>query len=193
MSAQSLPPIVAVIGGKGSGKDTAADYLAQKIGGSRFSTSTWLREYVKESGVSNEELYKAEERLRGERGWDFFVDEALKLPGRPVVISGLRLVEALDRVHQEGGVVIHIEADRQLRHKRVIARKRPGEVVAPVWVDNYVSKRVEAGGPPREQLTEKADYVIDNNGSSEQLRSQLDRLIQLLLTRAGPHSVAQAS
>jgi dephospho-CoA kinase len=176
---KKTPHMWAVIGGKGSGKDTAADYLAEKLNGSRLSTSVWLREYVDRSANPAQRRHEAEADLRKERGPGFFIDEALKLPP-PVIISGLRTLEALARVRNEGGVIVHIEADRQTRHQRVIQRARPGEIIAPVWVDNYVSKRVEQGGPTRDQLTAQAEHVIDNNGTLEELHARLDELVKKL-------------
>jgi dephospho-CoA kinase len=171
-------PIWAIIGGKGSGKDTVADYLTEKLHGHHFSCSAWLRKYGESLPEPKKMLWEVDLQLREERGVNYMVDIALEeAGGKPLIISGLRWLEPLDYVRELGGAIVEVDVDLETRHQRAIKRERPGEVIAPVWVENYVKPYGDHGAPTREMLKAKADVVIDNNGVLEDLFPQVDQLI----------------
>lgn len=171
-------PIWAIIGGKGSGKDTVADYLTEKLHAHHFSCSAWLRKYGELLPAPKKMLWEIDIQFREERGDNYMVDIALEeAGGKPLIISGLRWLEPLYYVRELGGVIVEVDVDLETRHQRAIKRERPGEVIAPVWVENYVKPYGDHGAPTRQMLKEQADYVIDNNGALENLFPQIDFIL----------------
>lgn len=131
--------IIGISGTNGSGKDTAGQTLADRHSYLFVSVTDLLRAELNRRGmpVEREHLRALSAEWRREYGLAVLVDRAIeeynRLKGRyvGVAIASLRNPYEADRIHELGGVVIWVDADPQVRYRRIQnnaeARARAGE------------------------------------------------------------------
>lgn len=122
--------IIGLAGTNGSGKDTVGQFLADEHGYCFVSVTTLLRDELKqrEITVDREHLRALSAEWRREFGYSVLVDRALasfeeadKSRYVGLVLASLRNPYEADRVHELGGTVAWIDADPQVRYRRVQA------------------------------------------------------------------------
>ncbi|MDB5165986.1 MAG: hypothetical protein JWM37_58 [Candidatus Saccharibacteria bacterium] len=125
---------IGIAGTSASGKDTAADHLAE-LGYLHVSTAEIIRQEAQRL-YGNEDQYvlrKVGHELRQRQG-----PAATCLLGlsrymeqrhlyRGVVISGFRAVAPAQAIRDVGGVLLAIDAPPEIRYQRQVGRARPGE------------------------------------------------------------------
>ncbi|HYE60206.1 MAG TPA: AAA family ATPase [Candidatus Kapabacteria bacterium] len=165
-----------------SGKGTAAKYLEEKHGASTYRFSTMLRDALDRFYLphTRDNLIKISEILRGTFGEDLMAKtmagDVEKDPNPLVVVEGIRRmadIEYLKRI--PGFVLVEIGADPKIRYDRLIQRSENAD---------DKTKTYEAFLQDHERSTEKsipevlthATEHVDNNGSMEDLHTQLDTL-----------------
>ncbi len=121
--------IIGLSGTNGSGKDTVGQMLAERHNFLFVSGSDLLREEARRRGwpVEREQLRTISAEWRRESGLGVLIDKAVELfnaePGKydGVVIASLRNPGEADRVHELDGIVVWVDADPQVRYKRIQA------------------------------------------------------------------------
>jgi len=176
--------IFAFSGSMASGKDTAAEYLKQKYQASTYSFSTNLGRALKifYLDYNRDNLIKISECLRTTFGEDLFAKAMAKDAENDesdlVVVSNVR--RAADIAYLKllpNFVFIKITADPKIRYERLIKRTDK--------TDDY-NKTYEQFLQDHERSTELsilevcklATESIDNNGTLEDLYTQLDNLVK---------------
>ncbi|NTU43903.1 MAG: dephospho-CoA kinase [Chlorobiaceae bacterium] len=201
--------VVGVSGGLGCGKSTVCSYLSE-LGCALFESDR----VAKELQISDSGVIEGMRELFGDAVYRHDAGGALALDRKAVasvVFSSPEKLEALNRlihprVYREFRKGV-LEAERT--GKRIMVKEaailfesgghRDVDVVVVVAadMDRRIHRAVEKGMGtreeimqriamqwPQEKLTEKADYVIWNNGSREELKKETERVFQKLLTLA---------
>jgi cytidylate kinase len=131
--------IIGLAGTNGSGKDTAGHILAEYHGYLFVPVTELLRNELRRRKlpVTRENLRMVSAEWRNELGLGVLVDKAVadwqiaKDIYKGVVISSLRNPGEADRVHALDGTVIWIDAEPEVRYKRIqanaVSRGRAGE------------------------------------------------------------------
>jgi dephospho-CoA kinase len=119
--------LIGISGTNGSGKDIAAELLAEKYDFLFITVTEMLRAECRKRGieVSRENLRMVSAEWRREGGLAVLVDKAVeqfkpdeqKYTG--LVVASLRNPGEALRVHELGGTVMWMDADPQIRYKRI--------------------------------------------------------------------------
>lgn len=166
---------IAIIGQARSGKDTVAKYLVKKYGYTEFKFSTGIHDVInlirgeQKSYKQRKELQEVGQGLRKALGADIWIDYTLrKIPDylSRVVISDCRQENEYHRLKAEGFIFIEVISDREIRVQRMQGKQ-----------DKF---QVEDLDHETEQIHIKGDYIIQNNGSLDELYTQIIDLGRVL-------------
>lgn len=126
-----LPEIIGISGTNGAGKDTFAIVRREQEGAEHVSLSDILRRELALHQIppERENLMALSRRWREESGdygvlatrtiQRYIVDKAAKLTVSGLSIVSIRHPEEASRIHEAGGRVLWIDADPELRYKRI--------------------------------------------------------------------------
>jgi dephospho-CoA kinase len=191
--------IIGLAGTNGSGKDTAGHILAEYHGYLFVPATELLRNEVRRRKlpITRENLRMVGNHWRHELGVGVLVDKAVadwqvaKDIYKGVVISSLRNPGEADRVHALGGTVIWIDADPQVRYKRIqanaVSRGRADE-------DNrsykqFLAEEAAEMNPPAGNdaatldmngVKDRSDIILDNTDENiPAFRTSLEKFLGL--------------
>lgn len=129
--------IIGISGTNGSGKDSLGELLSKEYKWLFVSVSDILRKELKHRGeaIERKNLRRLSAQWRSQMGLGVLIDKAVleferqnghqKFNG--LAIASLRNFGEADRVHELNGKVVWVDADPQVRYKRISARVRSDE------------------------------------------------------------------
>lgn len=166
-----------------AGKGTAAGYVEEKHGGKKFSFSTCLRDVAKRMHLeeSRENLQKLSTMFR-ENFHDNILSEVVfedikEEGGEIVAIDGVRRLADIEYLKKlESFRLVYVEASMEKRHERIIKRGQNSDDIGKTFEEFKKDHEREAEQQIKE-LKNHADFVVDNDGSFEQLYGKLDKII----------------
>jgi dephospho-CoA kinase len=181
--------IVGITGSLGGGKGTVVDFLKDVKRFTHYSSSDLLVEILKERGetVDRDGMYRVANELRAnnpEGGVPAETYKRYQIDGSPenAIFEALHNPAEVQFVQSIGGIVIGVTADPEVRYERISAR---GSVKDNVTKEEFLiqQKREEEGtGDPNKSsifdALSQADYVIQNNGTIEELNVQIEKVLQ---------------
>jgi dephospho-CoA kinase len=175
--------ILGLAGEIASGKGTVAKYINEKYFGSSHRFSTMLRDVARRMYMeeSRENIQKISTLFRKNFSDDLMskviYHDVENDSHEHIVVDGVRRVPDIDYLKKLPGFkLVYIEADIEKRYERLTKRGENTD-------DN--SKSFEEFKKDHERETELrikdlkniADFVVDNNGTFEELYAQIDKII----------------
>jgi len=180
--------IIGISGPFAGGKDTVAEYIESNFGFKNISTSEVLRSKIREKGLepNRENMNKYGIKFRRQLGAGFLVKEALEsnMDSEKILLTGLRSPAEVDVLHDSGGKLIEVTADPKLRWERLLERGRAGDFASFeefLELEDRESSSSDPNSPSTKEVADKADYLIYNNSSIDELKKETDKLIKNLL------------
>jgi len=193
--------VIGVTGEISSGKGTIAEYITRRYPNTpklRYSDSlrelyAWLQDdFVPKSGgvlpnvkATTKQLQDLSTTLRGIFG-ENILERAIMAnvksffsPSHLMVIEGIRRevdIASLRQDHDIDFKLIYVDAIPEIRHRRHVARNEKTGDNLMTQGDFLHLCNAEAEDQIRDLLT-SADYVLDNNGSREELESILQQVL----------------
>ena len=176
--------IIGVTGFFAAGKDMFAEILKRK-GFKHVSLSDIIRSEIIARGdqITIPLLTEVGNELRSEFGPQVLAERALAALSTDgdAVVTSIRHGAEVDslRLRQDFSMIF-IDAPLQLRFQRSLARSRPGD---PMTVEEFSAAeagQMESNDPNGQQLLickEMADIVIVNEGSVEEFRSKVEKVL----------------
>lgn len=176
--------ILGIAGEIASGKGTTAQYLIERYGASTHRFSTSLRDIAKRMYLdeSRENLQKISTIMR-----ENFSDDILSMVIYRDVANDNTQVVAIDGVRRMADIeflkkllefkLVYIDADMENRYNRIVKRGENVDDNAKTFEEFENDHKREAELQIKD-LKNQADFVVDNNGSLEQLYAQIDNIIQ---------------
>ncbi|WP_299831709.1 adenylate kinase [uncultured Metabacillus sp.] len=168
---------IALIAKMRSGKDTVADYLCEQYGFDKYAFGDELKRYYHELFGETEakprEGYQWFGQTLRQRDRDIWVRKCFenidKFDPIHIVVSDLRQPNEYKKCKAEGYTIVKIECDDELRVKRIMQKN-----------DQFNMSNLKHD---TEMHIDKFnyDYMINNNGSLEDLYKQVDSLIQYVV------------
>ncbi|MFO0920613.1 MAG: nucleoside monophosphate kinase [Candidatus Saccharimonadales bacterium] len=170
--------IFGLAGTHASGKDTIADLLVSKYGYFHVSTGDIFREEATKryGSIERPVLYKTANEIRNKDGYGAVSFLALqryeavkeKFPNG-LVVSGFRALEEAKVIKEAGGIIVFVDADADIRFKRMKDRARAEE--SDLSREEFNNREDAENGqtdPAFNILAIKdiADITINNNGDS---------------------------
>lgn len=174
--------VIGVIGTIGAGKDTAGNYIARKLDIPRYQISTPLKEICAERGVelTRENLVALGTELAAEKGEAYLAEYIVShTESDKLIITGMRQLAQIVFLQSTADLtLIAIDADPSVRYERTKAAAAMGEAKT---LDEFIANEHAENSPPNVQrlfeCMKLADYHLTNNGSPEDLYSEIDCII----------------
>lgn len=166
-----------------SGKGTAAKYLIEKYGSGYFQFSTILRDLLKRLHIeeSRENTQKISTVLRQNFGEDILSktisgDVASDSHGI-IAVDGVRRLSDIKYLRtMQGFRLVYIEADIRKRFDRIVSHGENVDDRNKTFEEFEKDNAGEAESQIK-GLKAHADFVVDNNGTVEQLYGQIDGIV----------------
>lgn len=178
--------ILGLTGTFGAGKGAIVDYLTSQKDFAHYSASGYLKEVIKQRGlmVNRDSMIAVANELRAEQGPSHIVEtlcaRAQKIGGN-AIIESLRAVAEVERVKELGGLVVGVDAEPRLRYERSLLRGSEKDDVSFEKWSSQEAFESNSTDPTRQNIpgaVALADYVIDNNGTLEDLHQEIEAIIQ---------------
>lgn len=174
--------IIGIAGTIGAGKGTVVDYLKTK-GFKDYSNSAILKEMVLERGLSPTRTHMsalADELMRKYEGGilHFSHERAVEEGAQNYILEAIHREKEAEYIRSIGGVVFGVDASLEDRYARTQKRAH-GEKDAVTFEEfKEHALREDEGvtgtGPHIRAVLRDADAVFMNNGSIEELHTQID-------------------
>jgi len=164
---------VMVVGLARSGKDTAANIIAEKMGCKKFVLSDILAAELKKRNIkiTKKRMSEIGEGMRKEHGMAIVAEKLMKKisPGESAVISGARSVEEVEYIKsmRQGTVVLEIFAGKEERFVRRSGADSQGRK------EFFERDRGDIEGKGLKKVLENANFRILNNSSMGELRTKI--------------------
>lgn len=171
-----------------AGKGTAAAYIEEGYEGRAYSYSGPLRDIAKRLYLeeSRAHLQRLSTMLR-ENFHDNILSNVLfedikKDEKKVIAIDGVRRLADISNMQKlEGFKLVYVETDMRIRYERIVVRGQNsddrGKSFAEFKQDHGREAETQIRG-----LKDKADFVVNNDGTFDDLYEQLDKIIKTIQT-----------
>lgn len=182
-----IKKVVGLVGPIASGKGTVCQFFSQK-GYIPYSLSDRIREEITTQGlkITRETLNAISNKLRQKLGSDILAKRTAEIIERQnpkfVVIDSIRNPAEVNFLKQRfGAKIIGVVANQKKRFEFFMKRGANTSGIAS-WEEfrELDDKELSQTGDFKQQVNvclELADIVIDNNGTIEQLRTQVEKIM----------------
>ena len=177
--------LIGIAGTLGAGKGTVVDYLKTK-GWTHYSASGYLREVIISRGeiVNRDSYSKTSGEIRR-------VDPAglVKILYSRIVANGVEcsIIESLHDVGEaefikaQGGILLGVDANLEIRYQRSLLRGSEKDNVSFDDFKRHIEREENGTGHHNiRAVIDMADYVIQNDGTLEELHSQIESFLRTL-------------
>jgi len=178
--------IIGLTGKRGTGKDTIANYLVEKMGFIMLDfTRDVLAPILEKQGkpVTRDNLIDLamDGRRKAHNGiWAEKLCGTIK-GNEDYTISGVRFVEEVEVFKKRFGdhfLLVSVVADDNTRYERCRKRGTKGE--GDMSFEEYMEREKKPTEVAILKTMEMADYTVDNNSTHEHLFEEVDRIVKLL-------------
>jgi len=178
--------ILGLAGEMGSGKGTVAEYLGEKYGGKTHRFSTMLRDILDRLYLpqSRENMQKISTNLRLIFEEDLLArvmsDDVKKDSNDLVVIDGVRRVADIKYLREIPHFkLIYVEADIEKRYERIHGRGENADDLNKTF-EQFKKDQEDESESQIKELKGVTDFLINNNGSFDDLYKQIDEIVKSL-------------
>lgn len=178
--------ILGLSGEIASGKGTIAKHVIEKYNGNSHRFSTSLRDVLKRLYIddSRENMQNLSSILRGQFGQDILAkiifNDTKEDSKDVVVVDGVRRADDIIHLREMNNFkLIYIETDLEKRYERITKRGENADDNTKTFEEFKKDQEGEAEQQIK-GLKEIADFVIDNNGTLEELYAKVDEIISNL-------------
>ncbi len=171
----------------GAGKGTVVEYLVEKYGFQHFSVRAYLIEKMLQKGMPNnrDSMVIMGNELREKYGPGFIASDLYtkaEETGKNTVIESVRTVGEIKTFKEKWPFYLFaVEADPGIRYERIWARgSETDHVPYTTFIENE-EREMNSDDPNKQNLQaciDLADYVIENNGTIDELRQQVDKIMK---------------
>ena len=172
--------LIGLTGKNASGKSTIVSWFSEK-GLRSVSCSDSIRSWLRNQEIeeTRNSLIEGGRQLRRSGGPSILADMLLEiLNGEDAVVDSIRTPDEVASFRKRGDFwLIEIRASEEMRWERLKKRNRPGDPEDRetfVRQDKTEESAKDKAGQDLLATAELADYIIENNGSIEQLETELE-------------------
>jgi dephospho-CoA kinase len=177
--------IIGLTGSFGAGKGCVSDYLVNQKGFTHYSARAFLIEEIERRGlpVNRDSMIDVANDLRKTHGPTYIFEQLVgqaKAAGGDAVVDSVRAVAEAKYVKEQGGLVLGIDAEPQVRYERIIAR---GSETDKVSFEEWHQQELRESNPddPTKQdifgALRESDVIIMNTHSINELKEEVDKVL----------------
>lgn len=175
--------IIGITGTLGAGKGTVVDYLVKQKGFDYYSVRQYIIGEIKKRGlpVNRDSMVITANDLREKNNPAFIVEELYKRAEKDkkdAVIESIRTPGEIDFLKQHGDfILLAVDADPHLRYERITLRQSSTDQVDfDTFIENEQREMttIDPNKQNLQQCIEQADILLINNGSINDLFTQLE-------------------
>jgi dephospho-CoA kinase len=177
--------VLGIAGEIAGGKGTTAQYLVEKYGASTHKFSTALRDVAKRMYLeeNRENLQKISTMMRENFDSNILskvIFHDVENDACPVIaIDGVRRMADIEFLKKIPGFrLVYVDAGMEKRFERITGRGENSDDNGKTFEEFKKDNEREAERQIKD-LKSKADFVMDNNGTLEELHAQIDNAIEL--------------
>jgi len=176
--------IIGLTGTNGAGKGTVVEYLKSK-GFRHYSAREFLNSEADRQGLprNRDSQRLVANNLRKERGPSALAEvllEKAEQGGGDAVIESLRAIGEAEFLKPRGVKILAVDADRNIRYERAVLRGSENDKVS-FEEFCFQEERELASTEPWDMnifgVMERADAVILNNGTLEELHQEIEKAL----------------
>lgn len=177
--------IIGITGTNGAGKGTVVEYLVKEKGFEHFSASGLITQEIikRKMPVNRDNMIIVGNDLRAKNGAGYIAEELIRRAEKSqkeTIIESIRTLGEVEKLKNIGGILLAIDANEELRYKRVLLRGGDKDKVS---FEQFVAQEkgeMESSDPNKQNLLackRSADYLIENNGSFDELNKKIEELL----------------
>jgi len=182
--------IIGITGTLGAGKGTIVEFLKQK-GFMHFSVREYLNAKLESRGLplNRDNQANLANELRTTHSPSFIVEQLLeraKAKAENVIIESIRSVAEAQLIKQ-GGILLAVDADPQIRYDRISERKSETDKISYEKFLEQEKREMFSTNPHQQNLSEcikMADFVLENNETIEVLNEKIREVYERILNMA---------
>ena len=175
--------VIGLVGEMSSGKGTVAHHIAEKYGSSTYRFSTILRDILDRVYIKHarENIQKLSTFLRQTYGEDLLSKviyyDVKKDPAPIIVVDGVRRQSDVGYLKEMPGFALaYIDASLETRYRRISERNENVDDQT-MTLNSFKKQQEDESESQIRTLKSEANFIIDNNGTQEQLLAAVDRMI----------------
>lgn len=179
--------IIGITGTDGAGKGTVVSYLVKELGFTHFSSRELIVREIAKRGleVTRENMRIVANDMRKEHGTDVMVTKSLeKISEEHIddsVIESIRTLKEAETLKANGGILLSVDADQQIRYDRILARQSESDHVT--FEEFKTQEELEMNDPDpngmqKAKVIEMADYTIFNDNDMRQLHEDIEAFLE---------------
>lgn len=178
--------IIGIAGTLGAGKGTVVQYLVEHKGFTHLSVRNFLWEEVDRRCLPRvrDHLSLVANDLRATHGAGYISGELFKRAenlGTDVIIESLHTLGETAFLRQHGAVIFGVDADIQVRYKRIQGRATETDQVTFEKFKEDNEREIASKDPAQHNIQaviDSADFVFTNNGTLEELHAQVEEALE---------------
>ncbi len=188
--------IIGITGTLAAGKSTVANILVEK-GFKHYSVRKFLIEEIKRKGleINRDNMILIGNELRGRYSPSYIAEQlysVAKIKGGNSVIESLRNPSEVEALREKGEFyLIAVDADPKVRYERSDIRNEETDGKE-ISFEEFLSgeqREMESPDPTKQNIkkcVEMADFVIDNEGSTEELIDKIGGILGKIKSHVRP-------
>lgn len=184
--------IIGITGTLGAGKGTVVEYLTRYCGFAHFSVRAFISRELDRRGmpVNRDTLTALANEMRAKNSPSYIIEELYKeaaLEEKNCIIESIRTPGEVDALRcKPDFFLLAVDADPRIRFNRVRKRNSETDKVSFSTFINSEQREMHSEDPNKQNLAEcirQADFVIENNGSMEELHEKTEEFLKFITHR----------
>ncbi len=180
--------IIGLTGSFGAGKGWVADYLVTQKGFAHFSARTFIIAEITKRGlvIDRDSMILVANDLRKKNSPTYIFEQLVgmaKEHGGDCVVESIRAVAEARYLKANGGVVLGIDAEPELRYERILRRGSETDKVSfEKWREQEMAES-NPDDPTKQDIfgsLKESNVVIINDGDTEELARKIDEFVESL-------------
>lgn len=176
--------IIGLVGTLASGKGAVKEYLINNHEAKGCKFSDIFRDVLNRLNIpiTRDNLQKVSTSLRSNFGEDLLsktiISDVGKIDSKIVIVDGIRRFTDMNNLKNlPNFFILAVDADSKLRYERMKARNENEGDSSKTYEDFLKDENAEADRQIPEVI-KTADFLIENNGTLEDLHRQIDKIIE---------------
>jgi dephospho-CoA kinase len=184
------PIIIGITGTLGAGKGTIVDYLVSTKDFADYSVRTFITEEIIKRGlpINRDTMRTTGNDLRKMYGGAWIVEQLLTqavTSGKNAIIESVRTEDEVTTLQKNNIPLFSVDADIHIRFARIEERKSVTDSISFETFSEQEKLESESTNPAEQNLIRCCDltdprFRFTNNGSFEELHTQIDKALGLI-------------